>query len=95
METRQVSSERVNTFSILQRYTALFYLFVVCLLHTSISDPGILVVFEVVAGVDATSQGNPGGEITCGWGFLRLFKSDVKSVDLSDAAAAAAKRYLH
>ena len=60
-------------------------------MHTAITDPDILIVFEVIAVVDATED-NPGGEFSCGWGFHKLFKPDVKSVDLSDASAAGAKR---
>jgi len=67
-------------------------------MHTSISDPAILVVFELVAkSFDEDAKDDDDGEATnvgCGWGFISLFKRNSKCVDVSDAAASPAARYV-
>jgi len=65
-------------------------------MHTFISDPAILVVFELVAKV-ADAAGDDIGtasDVGCGWGFIPLFKPSVKSVDVSDSAASPATPYV-
>jgi len=66
-------------------------------MHTSINDPAILVVFELIA--KSSDEGAEDGDGTasdvgCGWGFISLFKRNVKSVDVSDNAASPATRYI-
>ena len=69
-------------------------------MHSSISDPAILVVFELVAKFsdeDAKDDDDDGGaavDVGCGWGFVSLFKHNVKSVDVSDSSASPASRYI-
>jgi len=64
-------------------------------MHTSVSDPAILVVFELVAKFTDTAGDDIGTscDVGCGWGFIPLFKKSVKSVDVSDTAATPATRY--
>jgi len=65
-------------------------------MHTAINDPAILVVFELVAkysSEDAEDDGTA-NDVGCGWGFISLFKRNVKSVDVSDNAASPATRYV-
>jgi len=65
-------------------------------MHTAISDAAILVVFELVA-KSADAVGDDSGtasDVGCGWGIIPLFKSSVKSVDVSDSAASPATRYI-
>jgi len=62
-------------------------------MHTSISDPAIQVVFElVIKSSDDTDDTD--SDVGCGWGFFPLFKRNVKSVDVSDSAASPASRYI-
>jgi len=64
-------------------------------MHTSISDPAIFIVFELVA-KSADAVGDDSGtacDVGCGWGIIPLFKRRVKSVDVSDNAASPATRY--
>jgi len=64
-------------------------------LHTSVNDPAILVVFELVGKSPDTvgDDSGPASDVGCGWGFIPLFKRNVKSVDVSDSAASPATRY--
>jgi len=64
-------------------------------MHTTINDPAILVVFELIAkssGVD--EDDDTASDVGCGWGYVRLFKHNVKSVDVTDSAASPASRYI-
>ena len=66
-------------------------------MHTAINDPAILVVFELVAkpsDEDAEDGGGIASDVGCGWGFISLFKRNVRSVDVCDSAASPASRYI-
>jgi len=65
-------------------------------MHTSLNDPAILVVFELVATVENVSDDSIAAvsEVGCGWGFISLFKHNVKSVDVANYAASPAGRYV-
>lgn len=59
-------------------------------MHTSLTDPGILMVFEVIA--TGTVANDHKTEVSCGWGYRRLFKQDTKLTDLSDGKPAPAAK---
>ena len=63
-------------------------------MHTAINDPAILVVFELVAKFCDEDADGTASDVGCGWGFISLFRRNVKSVDVSDTAASPATRYI-
>ena len=60
-------------------------------MHTSLSDPGIFVIFEVCA--SAVDDSGNAHETACGWGFRKLFKQDAKLIDVSDSSPAPTTKY--
>ena len=58
-------------------------------MHTSLNDPHIFVVFEIVA-VSKTTTGEI-QEVGGGWGFYKIFQSATQAVDTSSKSPAPAK----
>jgi len=73
---------------------SMIHVFQSAYMHTAISDPAILVVFELVAKLSDEDGDGITSDVGYGWGFISLFSRKVSSIDVSDSAASPATRYI-